>query len=225
MADLARTVDKIKSSWDDYIALVHVRKENIELKKQIDMLKIEIDQLKEIKTKYYNILNILNLPLPQSDISYITAMVIGRDMSTIFKSISVNKGTADGVKKGDGVISQFGVIGRVMKTTHHVSEVLLLTDTNSYIEGMDKQTRIRGIINGTGLDRLNFMYVLSNAPINKGDTIITGGQDGVFPEGITIGKVISIQNKPAGWLFKDVVVQPEVDLNRLDYVMIITGER
>lgn len=223
MDGFAKVINKLKQSWNNYIALIHVREENAKLKKQIQLLEIEVNQLNYIKTKYHDILNILNLPPLHSDISYVTAIVIGRDMSAIFKSISVNKGTIDGVKKGDGVISQFGVVGRVIKVTPYVSEVLLLTDVNSFIEGIDEQTKVRGIINGTGLNRLNFMYVLSNAPITNGDTIVTGGEDGVFPGGIPIGKVIQIKNKPAGWLFKDVIVQPEIDLNRLDYVMILTG--
>jgi rod shape-determining protein MreC len=225
MSGIAEISCGIKKLWQNYIALVNVKKENIELKKQVGILNLELEQLKDIEIKYHNILNILNLPLPYNNLSYVTAIVIGKDISSIFRTVSVNKGTADGIKKGDGVISMSGVVGRVVKVSPHASQVLLLTDTNSFIEGVDKQTRIRGIINGTGFNRLNFLYVLSDAPINNGDTIVTGGQDGIFPEGINIGKVVSISNKSPGWLFKDVVVQPDANIDRLYYVMILTGEK
>lgn len=224
MSGVADGVQAIRETWDNYANLVHVREENSALKKQNALLQMKLQQLQDIDIRYHNILKILNLPLPHRNISYITAMIIGKDVGSIFKSIMVNKGMHDGVKKGDGVISPSGVVGRVIRVSAHASEILLLTDINSYIEGIDQTTRVRGIVNGMGLNRLKFMYVLSNSKINYGDTLITGGKDGVFPEGIVIGKIIAIKNNPAGWLFKDVTVDPEIDVNRINYVMIITGE-
>jgi rod shape-determining protein MreC len=225
MSTAAQGVNGLKEVWKNYIDLVHVRKENIDLKRQIDTLQLKLNLIQDVKIRYNNILSILNLPLPNNNVSYVTAMIVGRDVSSIFKSITVNKGELDGIKKGDGVISTSGVVGRIVKLGRHVSEILLLTDINSFIEGVDEQTRVRGIVNGTGFDRLNFMYVLSNARIDKGDALITGGKDGVFPEGINIGKVLDVNNSPSGWLFKNITVQPGVDINRLNYVMIITGEK
>jgi rod shape-determining protein MreC len=225
MSTAAQGVNGLKGIWSNYIDLVHVKKDNADLKRQIGMLRLKLDMLKDVEIKYNNILKILNLPLPHNNVSYVTAMVVGRDVSSIFKSITVNKGELDGIKKGDGVISTSGAVGRVVKLGHHVSEILLLTDINSFIEGVDEQTRVRGIVNGTGSDRLRFLYVLSNAQINKGDVLVTGENDGVFPGGINIGKVIDVKNTPPGWLFKDITVQPEIDINRLNYVMIITGEK
>ncbi len=225
MSTAAQGVNGLKGIWSNYIDIVHVKKDNADLKRQIGMLQLKLDMLKDVEIKYNNILKILNLPLPHNNVSYITAMVVGRDVSSIFKSITVNKGELDGIKKGDGVISTSGAVGRVVKLGHHVSRILLLTDINSFIEGVDEQTRVRGIVNGTGSDRLRFLYVLSNAQINKGDVLVTGGNDGVFPGGINIGKVIDVKNTSSGWLFKDITIQPEIDINRLNYVMIITGEK
>ncbi len=225
MSAAASGVNGLKKVWKNYIDLVQVRKENNALKQQVGMLQLQLNLLKDVEIRYNNILGVLNLPLPHNTVSYVTAMVIGRDVSSIFQSISVNKGRIDGVKKGDGVISPAGVIGRVVRLGEHVSQVLLLTDSNSFIEAVDEQSRVRGIVNGTGADSLSMLYVLSGAQINTGDLLVTGGKDGVFPEGITIGKVTGVRNKPAGWLFKDIMVQPEIDINRLDYVMIITGEK
>ncbi len=225
LSTVADGINGLKEIWKNYIDLVHVKKDNADLKRQIGMLQLKLDILKDVEIKYNNILKILNLPLPHNDISYVTAMVVGKDVSSIFKSITVNKGELDGIKKGDGVISTSGAVGRVIKLGHHVSQILLLTDINSFIAGVDEQTGVRGIINGTGFDRLRFLYVLSNAAINNGDVLVTGGNDGVFPEGINIGKVIEVNNKPSGWLFKDIMVRPDIDINRLNYVMIIIGEK
>ncbi len=224
MTGIADGVNGMKNVWHDYVDLVNVKKENTALKSRIAMLQMEIQQMKDVDIRYNNILKILNLPLPHRNISYVTAMVIGRDVSSIFKSIMVNKGLHDGIKDGAGVISPSGVVGRVVKVSGHASEVLLLTDINSYIESIDETTRVRGIVNGMGMDRLKFMYILSSSRINEGDTLLTGGEDRVFPEGIVIGKVMNIRSNPAGWLFKDITVEPKIDINRLSYVMIITGE-
>ena len=225
MSAAARGANGLKEVWSNYIDLIHVKRENAALKQEIGMLRLKLSMLKDVEIKYNNILNVLNLPLPHHSVSYVTAVIIGRDVSSIFKSITVNKGKLDGIKKGDGVIAAQGAVGRVVKLGDHAAEILLLTDTNSFIEGIDEQTRVRGIVNGTGFGRLSFLYVLTSALINKGDVLVTGGKDGVFPEGINIGHIVDVKNSPSGWLFKDITVQPEIDINRLDYVMIITGER
>lgn len=225
MSGVAGVFNGIRKTWNNYIVLIDVKKENVELKDQVAMLQMKLKLLQDIEIRYQNILNVLNLPLPHKNLSYVTAIVSARDMNSIFKSIIVNKGELDGIKKGNGVLSTAGVVGRVVKLTPHAAEILLLTDADSYIEGIDEKSRIRGIVNGAGSDKLKFLYILSGDPINAGDTLITGGKDGVFPEGIMIGTVTEVKGNPQGWLFKDITIKPSVDINRLNYVMVITGEK
>ncbi|MCL4558150.1 MAG: rod shape-determining protein MreC [Deltaproteobacteria bacterium] len=223
VSGMAGGVDGMRKILDEYVVLVNVNKENFDLKHRLALLQMRLKLLEDIEIRYKNILNVLNLPLPQKNFSYVTAMVSGRDMNSIFKSMIVDKGELDGVKMGDGVISTSGVVGKVVKLTRHAAEVLLLTDAGSYIEGIDEQTRVRGIANGTAGDKLEFLYILSGDRIGAGDTILTGGKDGVFPEGIMLGTVTRVKPTPRGWLFKNVFISPAVDINRLNYVMIITG--
>jgi len=225
LTGIAQGANSTKKVWSSYIDLVNVKEKNAALIKEVKILRMKLRTLEDVKIRYDNILNILNMPPPQKNISYITAMVIGSDANNIFKSIMVNKGRLDGINEGDGVISASGVVGRVVKLSAHASEILLLTDGNSYIEAIDKQTRVRGIVNGIGINRLKFMYILSGDKINKDDTLLTGGKGGIFPEGIAVGKIISVKNNPAGWLFKNVIIKPAVNINKLDYVMIISGEK
>ncbi|MCL4478675.1 MAG: rod shape-determining protein MreC [Deltaproteobacteria bacterium] len=216
-------INNIKNLWLDYISLINVKKENTKLKEQIALLRLRLGLLESTSTEYNALLNLLNLPLPEEDISYTTAKVIGRDPDLMFRSIIVSKGGIDGIKDGDGVISPSGVVGKVIKTGSHASEVLLLTGNESYVEGIDSKTMIRGIINGIDDEHLRFMYILQDAPVNEGDLIITGGEDGTFPEGINIGTVVSVKRNEAGSMFKDIIVKPSIDINNLNYVMIITG--
>jgi rod shape-determining protein MreC len=225
MSGIADGVSGIKKAWNDYISLVNVKRENTGLKEQVAMLQLKLTLLEDMEIKYKNILNVLNLPLPHKNISYVTAMTSAMDMGSIFKSVIVNKGELDGVKVGDGVISTSGVVGKVVKLTPHAADILLLTDADSYIEGIDEYTRIRGIVNGMGTDTLKFMYVLSGGQVSAGDRLLTGGKDGVFPEGVLIGTVTEVKSNPKGWLFKDITIKPSIDINRLNYVMILTGEK
>ncbi len=225
LSGIAGGVNGVRGLWNDYIALVHVKRKNIALKNQLAVLQMRVKVLEDVEIKYRNILNVLSLPVPQKNFSYVTAMVSGRDMNSIFRSMIVDKGVIDGIKRGDGVISTAGVVGRIIRLTQHAADVLLLTDGGSYIDGIDEQTRVRGIANGTGRDKLEFMYILSGDRIGVGDTIITGGKDGVFPEGLILGTVTKVKPTPRGWLFKDVSIRPAVDINKLNYVMIITGGR
>jgi rod shape-determining protein MreC len=142
------------------------------------------------------------------------------DPSPWFRSIMIDKGFSDGIRKGFPVVVPEGVTGQIIEVTKHYSKVLLLTDRNSAVDSLVQKTRARGIIRGSSEQLLSFQYVLRKYEIHKGDTVISSGLDGVFPKGLRVGRVQDIVRKNSS-IFQEVSVIPFVDFEKLEEVMVI----
>ena len=120
----------------------------------------------------------------------------------------------DTIKKGQVVLSDNGVVGRVERVGQVYSKVILVTDINSKIPVMVEKSRIRGILSGdnTGMPKLIFTPL--EADLNVGDKIVTSGVAGVFPAGLPIGKIVAIDKN-------NIKINTFSDLDRLEYVRLV----
>jgi rod shape-determining protein MreC len=150
----------------------------------------------------------------------LAAEVIGRDPSSWFKTIIVNKGMEDGVQEGVPVVVPEGVVGLVVEVASNYSKVLLIIDQNSAVDGLVQRTRSRGVIQGNPSGECIFKYVLRKHEVILGDTVVSSGMDGVFPKGLRIGRVSEIIKLNAG-IFQEIIVTPYVDFEKLEEVLII----
>ena len=150
----------------------------------------------------------------------VAAQVIGRDATNRYRAIILNKGESDGIKPDMGVVTPAGVVGRVVKTTGASSVVLLVTDPNNAIAGLIQRTRDEGIVEGTqqGLAQLKYIPLLST--LRDGDRVVTSGLVGDFPRGLVIGTITRI-DKQEGALFQSAELMPEVDVSRVEEVLVI----
>ncbi|MFA7465617.1 MAG: rod shape-determining protein MreC, partial [Syntrophales bacterium] len=135
----------------------------------------------------------------------------------------INKGTADGSKAGLAVISVEGVVGRIVESSWNVSRVLLAIDYNSNIDAMIQGTRSQGILQGGGAMGCNLKYVERSEEVKVGDAVLTSGMGGIFPKGLLIGTVVSVDRKDSG-LFQKIEVMPAVYFSRLEEVSVILPE-
>lgn len=94
-----------------------------------------------------------------------------------------------------------GLAGKVISTSPHFSEILLLTDTNFSVAVRVERTRSEGIVSGTGTNMCILKYIPVEEDIMVGDRLITSGTDGIFPEGIKVGVVKKIEKKK-GFFFR-----------------------
>ena len=207
--------------WNGYVALQTVREENRQLHRDIELLKGQNNQLRESMTAVQRYEALLNFK-QQSPSQTLAAQVIGRDATNWYRGMILNKGENDGVRTEMGVITPAGVVGRVVKTNATSSVVLLVTDPNNAIAGVVQRTRDEGIVEGTshGRARLKYIPLLSN--VQAGDRVVTSGLTGAFPRGLAIGSLIQVE-KSEGDLFQSAEIEPEVDLSKLDEVLIITA--
>jgi rod shape-determining protein MreC len=146
--------------------------------------------------------------------------VIGKDPSTWFKTVIVNKGVKDGATRGLPVVVSEGIVGQVVETAGGYAKVLLLVDQNSAVDGLVERTRARGVIRGGAGGKCLFDYALRKDDIRIGDIVISSGVDSVFPKGLRVGQISEIVKRNAG-VFQDVIMTPFVDFEKLEEVIII----
>lgn len=205
--------------WDGYLALQDVREENRQLRKEVEFLQGQNNYLREAAAATQRLESILGFKqktLPDT----VAAQVIGRDATNWYRGIILNKGQQDGVQPDMGVITPAGVVGRVVKSTASTSVVLLVSDPNNAIAGLIQRTRDEGIVEGTRSGRARLKYIPLLSSIHAGDRVVTSGLAGAFPRGLAIGTVTQIE-KQEGDLFQSAEVEPEVDLTKLDEVLVI----
>jgi rod shape-determining protein MreC len=216
---LTRTIFFAEKLWFHYFYLVSVTKENEELKIALTQALEKNNECIETELSNQRFRTFLNFQKTMNN-NTIAAQVIGKDPSPWFKSIIVDKGFSDGVRKGLPVVIPEGAVGQIIEATKHYSKVLLLIDRNSAIDSIAQRTRARGIIRGFSDGRFFFQYVLRKYEIQEGDTVISSGLDGVYPKGLRVGQVHSITQKNSG-IFQEVVVLPFVDFEKLEEVIIV----
>jgi rod shape-determining protein MreC len=212
-------VKAITGTWHRYIYLVHSEKRNEALQQEINFLSLENQQLREHLHENQRLRALLDF---KQHLSYkmLPAEIIGRDPSSWFKTIIINKGHRSGVQPGSGVVSPKGVVGTVIETTPHSSSVLLITDQNSTIDVLIQRTRVRGILEGQTEKSCKVNYVVKNEDIQINDAVITSGLNAVFPAGIFVGSVIETNNNPDGF-FRYITVAPAVDFSKITEVLVV----
>jgi len=209
----------ISDMWQQYVSLQHVADENRRLRQEMEWLRGENSQLREAAAATQRLTSLLQFK-EQALPSMVAAQVIGRDSSNRYKSVILNKGESDGIQKDMGVITPAGVVGRVVKTTGATSVVLLLTDPNNAIAGLIQRTRDEGIVEGIPQGRAKLKYIPMLSAVKEGDRVVTSGLVGGFPRGLAIGTITSI-DREEGALFQTAELVPEVDVNRVEEVLVI----
>jgi len=210
----------IQGVVQDYLFLFHVQKENAVLRQKIADLQKEKHQLKEMALANERLQKLLQFR-EKISLSVVAAEVIGQDPSSWFKSVTINKGEKEGVRKGMAVISAEGVVGQILKTASHYSTVLLITDYNSAIDSIIQRTRAKAIVEGKGENRCQLKYLLRTEEVAVGDIVVTSGLSGNLPKGLMVGEVRKVDKKGHG-VFQYAELVPSVDLTKLEEVLVIT---
>jgi rod shape-determining protein MreC len=212
-------IKTVQGTFTQYVYVVNLGKENRMLKQKIAELQEENHRMKEMKLANERLRQLLQFREKNSP-SMIGAEVIGQDPSSWFKSVTINKGERDGVKKGMAVISPAGVIGQILKTAPHYATVLLLTDYNSAVDSIVQRTRAKTIVEGKGENRGQLKYLRRAEEVAVGDVVVTSGLGGNFPKGLMVGEIKKVDKKGHG-VFQYAELVPSVDLTQLEEVFVI----
>jgi len=209
--------------WATYLDWKNVRAENRRLREEVQELRVRALRVSETDDENRRLRRLLalqeNLPL-----TTLSGEIIAREWGGWIRSLTVNRGRGDNVPRLTAVISPNGLIGRVVDVRVGVSIVQVLTDPTSTVGAHVLRTRTPGIVEGDPRGTLRFKFMARDgASIQNGDVLVTAGQGGLFPRGIPIGTVRSIDNRGAA-LFHYADLTPAVDFARIDDVLLVTGD-
>jgi rod shape-determining protein MreC len=151
---------------------------------------------------------------PQGVRGYITGRVIANSGGAFLRNVLIDVGDRQGVERGQAALGGEGVAGRVTEVGTRASRVLLLTDLNSRVPVVLQDTRERAVLAGDNTSRPRLLYLPEKSAVQVGDHVVTAGSGGIFPPGLPVGAVSSIDGGV-------VRVEPEAELSHLDYVRIV----
>lgn len=228
-AEVLRPVQKLhhgglswaNSIWDKYFALVDVQEENQRFKARLSTLEAENARLIEIQAENERLKKLLAIS-GEAKLTYTEATVIGYDPSAWVHAVTIDRGASDGITVGMAVVEGSGVVGQVVSVSAGTSRVLLMIDHASGIDAVLQESRVRGVVDGTGEDKCDLRYINENEEVSVGDKVVTSGMDGVFPKGLAIGVVTTVDRSPNG-LFKSVRVTPSVNFSKLEDLLVVSG--
>lgn len=218
---IASMQDSIRDTWSHYIALQNVWEENQHLRQEIQRLQGEQNFLREqtiIATQFQQ----LRAYQETAPMTTLPARIIGRNVSNWYRAMIINKGDQDGIHPEMGVITDAGVVGRVVRVNPTTAIVLLLSDPNVAITGMIQNTRDEGIIQGTPQGTIHMKYLPPLSPVQPGDTVVTAGLTDDFPRGLQIGRIKQVTKADTD-LFQLGEIDPIVDFSKLEGVLVITS--
>ena len=205
--------------WRHYFDLVGVSKQNDRLLKALKAANEKNNRLKELELSHARLERLLEFK-PGLNRQVVVAAVVGKDPSPWLRTVVIDKGTDEGVRRGMPVVTPDGIAGLVTDASGGYAKVLLITDQNSAVDALTQTTRARGVVKGESSGKLRLDYVLRRHDVHAGDVIISSGLDGVFPKGLRIGYVHEV-TKPSSGIFQEVSVTPYVDFEKLEEVLVI----
>ena len=212
----------IRSTWSNYLDLRHVRQHDRDLQYQIDQLRLLQASIAEDAVQGHRLQALL--AFQQTYVSAtVAAQVIGTSGTDISRVLYIDKGTDDGMKPDQAVITPDGIVGKLRDVFPHTSQVLLINDQTSGAGVILANTRIRAILRGTTGGRLEIGNLTEDSRIQPGEPVVTSGGDQVFPRGLPVGTVESIRPDPENQPYTAIRVRPTANLFQLEEVLVITG--
>ena len=195
---------------DVFNALDNVQKLRLE-NQELVYLKSQIERLQNENET----LRTLSQYTPDDSLKYVTARVIGTQSASFARYLLVNQGRNNGVVKGQAALSKDGILGRVMYAGDKTARILLLTDLNSRLPVRIKQSNINAMLAGDNSNEPKLLYVPNKAKIQTGHTLVTSGHGGLFPPGIPVGQIQSINSDGV------IAVTLSANLDTVNYIRLM----
>lgn len=210
--------------WE--IATVH--QQNKMLRNEVEQLRIQNLHASEYDAENQRLRALLGYKQSATQFNLVAARVIGRESATWSSVIEINRGTRDGVDVDMAVVTEKGLVGHVIEAGPTSSKVELILDPRSSVGTLVQRadSRVAGIVEGD-MDNPTMPRMVNipkTADVDEGDVIVTSGFGGVYPKGLMVGTVSEMRNDEGG-LLKIAILEPAVDFQRLEDVMVITASR
>jgi rod shape-determining protein MreC len=217
---VARMVGGVAGLWDGYVGLLSVQNENDALRESVADLEFRLQQVSAKASRVQGLEKLLGF---RSDVGYSTvpARVIAGPATLFSRTVTIDRGTGDGVRRDSAVLSSDGVVGRVVGNPgSRAAKVQLLVDRLGAAGALIDRTRAAGVVKGGGDQGLLLMEYVSNlSEVQVGDIVVTSGIDGIYPKGFLIG-VVEVAQRGSSF-YRTIHVRPQVKFSDLEDVLVI----
>jgi rod shape-determining protein MreC len=199
--------------------------ENEQLKQRVAALETELNQARHAEAENQRLRELLQLS-EQKEIKSVPARVIARDPSVWFNTITINRGSTSGVEINMPVVTGGGIVGRVITVSPFASQVMLITDEKAgagAVVGQLGQSGALGSVRGRadmGVGLIEMRYVSGLEKVEVNDHVMTTGQDGIYPPGLNVGRVVDVRNGTATQAHQ-ILIQPGAQLDHLEEVAVL----
>ncbi|HKP82519.1 MAG TPA: rod shape-determining protein MreC, partial [Pyrinomonadaceae bacterium] len=199
--------------------------ENEQLKERLSQVETELNNARQAAAENERLKGLLGLN-EQTTIKSIPARVIARDPSVWFNTITINRGSSSGVEMNMPVVTAGGIVGRIITVSPWASQVMLLTDEKAgagAVVGQLGQSGALGSVRGRadlGVALIEMRYVSGTEKVEVGDNVTTTGQDGIYPAGLNVGRVVEVKSGSATQAHH-ILIQPGAQLDRLEEVAVL----
>ena len=193
-----------------------------ELESENAQLRDQIISLEEQAAEAEVLAALLNYARTRPESRYLSTNVIGLDPSPFVRSVNIGAGSDRGVLHGLPVVTDNGLVGRVTEVTAGTSRVQLITDPASAVNVQLQGSRADGLLSAQPNGELWVELIDQNASVEPGELVLTSGLGGAFPADIPVGHVISVRRRDFE-LFQRAVIQPTVNFDNLEIVLLITN--
>jgi rod shape-determining protein MreC len=196
--------------------------ENARLRQRVASLRIEVDAMRRERGENARLRRLLDLE-QRHPYALMPADVTGRSLDRLGGSLTLNKGSRDGVAADLAILTPDGLVGRVERVNGGQARVLTLLHHDCAVAARVARTRVEGVLRwefGTQ-PTLHLQYVSAREDVKPGDLVVTSGLGGIFPEGIRVGTVARVGVEPNG-LMREILVRPAVDFRSVEQVLVYT---
>lgn len=216
-------ISSVRDTFSSYTANRHAREENAELREQIDQLTGERASALERQAELNALRTQLALPT-RPQYREIAANVFSRDAILWFRRLTIDRGTLDGVKRDMPVATAGGIVGRVISVGPNYAMVQVITDKHAGLGAMLQNSRATGEVHGLDNDRCELKNISTRENVEVGESVVTTGLDRIYPKGLLVGTVESIEFDPnAPW--HRIIIKPAAPVDRVEHVLVLLVEQ
>jgi rod shape-determining protein MreC len=215
-------ISSVRDTFSSYIANRQAQAENAELREQINQLTAERANALERQAELNALRNELALPT-RPQYHEIAANVFSRDAVLWFRRLTIDRGTLDGVKRDMPVATAGGIVGRVISVGPNYAMVQVITDKHAGLGAMLQNSRATGEVHGLDHDRCELKNISTRENVEVGESVVTTGLDRIYPKGLLVGTVESIDADPnAPW--HRIIIKPAAPVDRIEHVFVLLVE-
>ena len=200
--------------------MASLRQRNTELETEVSELQAQVIQLQQAVGETEILAALVDFQTGSPENTYRAAAVIGRDPSPFLQYVIINRGSNDGLQRGMPVVTNQGLVGRVDAVIADAARVQLITDPASNVKVRLQNAEVDASLIGSVTGDVTLDLIPQDVALEPGDLVLTSGLGGGYPPDLIVGQVVNVRTRDFD-LFQQAAVQPVVDFNRLQIVLVI----